>query len=801
MSINVEHWLKGNKTQNFGDFLSCLLLHRLFLAKALPASSIYIIGSVIDDGVIARNATHDSEPNSMIFWGCGLRDEKGISPAARQRIDIRAVRGPLTRSILELGDSVPVGDPGLLVPSLYSTRATDDLTGRNVLVPHILDSRPDNELRRQSGCDIILRPGIGNELPELERFIDCLVSARFVLTGSLHAAIVRAAYGRPFGFWDSGQIDVPFKWHDFAASVSIPCRFLSTLEVAEAHYQENVKSALTIPPLWPLLTVAPLIVRTDAAIRIIQRDVERHGPSVLVQHVDDRTSSILSKHIQDESTIEEEERRKLDALRAAESQRTSDTVLELTRVRAFVDAQAAELADVREVRDRVCRDLKALEALHGASQRRQDDLLAKYSKLESEAQQRLVALTAIKSSHSWLLTAPLRKVKQTLVAITAIISRHAFKRSRDGASSMQGVCDATCENNGRFLPRDQAEPVKYLMNAALSWGALARSLRLDSKLAVLTIVWPHHAKRSGYHPVAKGLGVELPEHVTLIPAGISQWIAGEGLDAAYQIALAIKIARCDRLLVINGDFNLKLIESIRRLTQARIYAVFHQIPKVLEQLLVGSPPRLVDGAVCVARCQIPLVQSIAPPEKTWFVPHGVDTDFFTPRAFRSARPSVLCVGVHQRDFDTLREAADLIVRAVPTASVRLIAPSAFLPSGLNLGRVELVTDVSDQRLLEEYRRAWVILLPVIDATANNSLLEGMACGTPVVVTDTRGIRDYVGSDCGALCRPGDAQAHSEATIDLLLDSFQREAAGRAARARAEICDWTTVREQIRKILV
>ena len=344
-------------------------------------------------------------------------------------------------------------------------------------------------------------------------------------------------------------------------------------------------------------------------------------------------------------------------------------------------------------------------------------------------------------------------------------------------------------------------PASYLIDALPSWWALVSSWRPGSGIAVLSTVWPHHAKRSGYHPVANGLGITLrAKHLRLIPAGISRWIAGEELDAAYQIAVAMKLTRCDRLLVIDGDFQLKLIESIRRVTPAKIYAVFHQIPRALKQRLAEVPSARVDGAVCVAKCQIPLLHSVAPPGKTWFVPHGVDADYFTPRGPRSDHPSVLCVGYHQRDFDTLRKSAEIIVQTVPGASVRLIAPRSLLPPELNLGRVELFTDLSDEQLLEEYRRAWVVLLPLTDSTANNSLLEGMACGTPVVVSDIGGVRDYAGPECGALCSPGDAQAHAAATIELLRNSMRREAAGCAARARAELFAWPKIREKIRLIL-
>ena len=318
---------------------------------------------------------------------------------------------------------------------------------------------------------------------------------------------------------------------------------------------------------------------------------------------------------------------------------------------------------------------------------------------------------------------------------------------------------------------------------------------------MLSAQWPHHAKRSGYHPVTKGLGVTLrPHRMRIVPDGISRRIVGEKLADVYQIAAGMKMIGCDRLLVIDGDYELKLIERIQRVTSAKIFAVFHQIPSVLERCLAEAAPLRIDGAVCVAKCQIPLVHSIAPPDKTWFVPHGVDCDYFTPGAARSNQPSVLCVGSHQRDFDTLRKSADIIIQAVPTASVRLVAPRHLLPPRLDLGRVELLTDLSDDQLLEEYQRAWVVLLPLKELTANNSLLEGMACGTPVVVSDVGGTRDYAGPECGALCSPADATSHGAATVDLLLDSVRREAAGRASRTRAMLCAWPTVREQLRRIL-
>jgi glycosyltransferase involved in cell wall biosynthesis len=340
----------------------------------------------------------------------------------------------------------------------------------------------------------------------------------------------------------------------------------------------------------------------------------------------------------------------------------------------------------------------------------------------------------------------------------------------------------------------------YLQDTCRSWSGLVSARRPRGRIAILSTVWRHHAKASGYHPVANNLGMVLPSDLRLLPATFSRRTVGDDLDQPYQIALAMRLTGRDRLLVLDGDDHLGLMKGLRQLSSAKIYAVFHQVPKRVEAYPLQLPPQFLDGVICVARCQIPLLQSMSLPGRTWFVPHGVDTEHFTPRSPRSSRPSVLCVGVHYRDFDTLRESAELIIEAVPGVSVQLIAPLSALPPGLNLGRVELLTDLSDEQLIKAYQQAWVVLLPLKDSTANNSLLEGMACGTPVVVSEVGGVEDYAGADCGALCPAGDARAHAKATIDLLGDSLRREAAGRAARIRAEICAWPKVREKIRSIL-
>ena len=106
--------------------------------------------------------------------------------------------------------------------------------------------------------------------------------------------------------------------------------------------------------------------------------------------------------------------------------------------------------------------------------------------------------------------------------------------------------------------------------------------------------------------------------------------------------------------------------------------------------------------------------------------------------------------------------------------------------------MEAVGRVDDDALLREYQSADLFLLPLTDCTANNSLLEAMACGLPLVATDVGGVRDYASVDCAALVPPRDGQAMAEAVLALCRDDGRREAMGRAARGRALELDWDRV---------
>jgi glycosyltransferase involved in cell wall biosynthesis len=153
------------------------------------------------------------------------------------------------------------------------------------------------------------------------------------------------------------------------------------------------------------------------------------------------------------------------------------------------------------------------------------------------------------------------------------------------------------------------------------------------------------------------------------------------------------------------------------------------------------------------------------------------------------------VGEHRRDFDSLLEVAARCSELDPELGLEVISTPEHAAALSSLPNVTARSGVSDEELVRSYRSANVLLLPLLSATANNALLEGMSCGLPVIATDVGGVREYVDEHCAILVEPGDSQGMVRAVLDLIGDRSRRELMGLAGRRRALRFDWARVAER------
>lgn len=269
----IIYFIKNAPVQNFGDYLPEIFSKDLLGHPRVDADLFRLVGSVIDDRWVRQDLrkVNGHVSGLIAFWGCGKRDATPLSPEIQSHCLFFGARGTLTRDALGLPADTVLGDPGILAPLFHAPTVHPQTNGRTICIPHIHDTRSQEELLALSGADVLVHPEIEASESAMRDILDRIASADFVLSASLHGAIIACAYGRPFAFWDNGHLDVPFKWDDFASSIAVPARFAKSLADGQKLHSELVP-LIKVPPLAPILENCPFTPQPAALLRALAYD-------------------------------------------------------------------------------------------------------------------------------------------------------------------------------------------------------------------------------------------------------------------------------------------------------------------------------------------------------------------------------------------------------------------------------------------------------------------------------------------------------------------------------------------------
>jgi glycosyltransferase involved in cell wall biosynthesis len=177
------------------------------------------------------------------------------------------------------------------------------------------------------------------------------------------------------------------------------------------------------------------------------------------------------------------------------------------------------------------------------------------------------------------------------------------------------------------------------------------------------------------------------------------------------------------------------------------------------------------------------------------IPYGVDRTVFRPGSKEAARAALdlpqqakillfSAAGARTsrwRDFTGLREAAALVAEKLPDEELVLVALGEEAPderAGGALIRSLPYRDGADIGLY--YQAADLYLHPALADTFPNSVLEALACGTPVVATAVGGIPEQVTDGVGSLVPSRDPRRMADAAVTLLSDPDRLARAGKNA---------------------
>ena len=114
-----------------------------------------------------------------------------------------------------------------------------------------------------------------------------------------------------------------------------------------------------------------------------------------------------------------------------------------------------------------------------------------------------------------------------------------------------------------------------------------------------------------------------------------------------------------------------------------------------------------------------------------------------------------------------------------------MVPARRAPALRALPNVTVYSGIPDEGLRSLYQRATLFFLPLTGGSANNAVMQALACGTPIVATDLPALKSYIPPEAGRFAAQGNAQAHRAAILRLIGDPDAVGAASAVARARGQ----------------
>ena len=153
-----------------------------------------------------------------------------------------------------------------------------------------------------------------------------------------------------------------------------------------------------------------------------------------------------------------------------------------------------------------------------------------------------------------------------------------------------------------------------------------------------------------------------------------------------------------------------------------------------------------DAVVLTSDSQRQFVEQVVPRERVRRVLHGVVSGYFTPghrERSGGGKLRLFLMGNTERNHAFTAELARRLDPAKFEWRVRTVSHERSCYEGIEC--VKLLGRLSDDEMLEEYRQADLLCMPMLDSAANNVFLESMACGTPVMTNEVGGAREYMGN--------------------------------------------------------
>jgi len=213
--LPVCYW-QAHSFTNFGDYLSVKLVERMINGPIVANQNgipkghkkLLAVGSIL-----ALAETGD------VVWGSGVNGKSlNLAKYRFTDLDVRAVRGPLTRDFLmqqfHIACPEVYGDPALLIPYLFPEfKKAESPTYDFIIIPHY------SEL---SLFPKATYPNVVSPLEPWYQVISKILDSKFVISSSLHGVVIAEAFGIPARLLKVTHNEPLFKYTDYYLGTQRP---------------------------------------------------------------------------------------------------------------------------------------------------------------------------------------------------------------------------------------------------------------------------------------------------------------------------------------------------------------------------------------------------------------------------------------------------------------------------------------------------------------------------------------------------------------------------------------------------
>ena len=188
--VNLNYWWEK---PNLGDDLSRVIVEHMLSLRGISLDKpvhgrkhLYAVGSIITAGI-----------QDCTVWGSGVLFATMLNRVKGRKLDIRSVRGPVTRILLiDMGYKVPevYGDPVIILPEIYKPDNAEKKYKYGVIIHKDQKFSSKEDEKFISRNDVLL---IDIRTRDYRGFVDKVVSCEKVISSSLHGIIIAESYGVP----------------------------------------------------------------------------------------------------------------------------------------------------------------------------------------------------------------------------------------------------------------------------------------------------------------------------------------------------------------------------------------------------------------------------------------------------------------------------------------------------------------------------------------------------------------------------------------------------------------------------